>query len=296
KIIKKEQPDILHIHIWNPASCRYALAIKKIPIITTEHDPFKLSIFKTLIKNNLLKNVRKIIAISQHNKKILEGLYPRHKDKITVIHNGIDTTWWQSQLLRFDENEKIKIKEEVFLAKENTLIVATIAELHERKGQKYLLQAIPETVKKFPNVKFVFIGEGHDRQNLEKLARKLNIENHTIFLGRQKKIPNLLKASDIFCLPSRREAFGLVNLEAMITGLPVVATKTGGIPEIIENNKTGLLVEPENSEALTSALLQLIGDQKLREQFATAGEKTVLENFDAEQMAQKYEKVYESMK
>lgn len=295
KIIKAENPDILHIHIWNPASCRYALTIKKIPIIVTEHDPFKLNIFKTLIKKHLLKKVHKIIAISRHNKKILAQLYPQQKAKIAVIHNGIDTVWWQSQLLRFTDEERKKIKEEAFQAKENTLIVITVAELHERKGQKYLLQAIPEIVKKFPNVKFIFIGGGPNRENLENLAKKLHIENHVEFLGKQKEIPKFLKSSDIFCLPSCREAFGLVNLEAMITGLPVIATRTGGIPEVIIDNKTGLLVESENSRELSRTLEKLIADPQLRNRLADAGQKRLLKNFTAIKMAQEYEKIYASI-
>ena len=107
------------------------------------------------------------------------------------------------------------------LLKENTLIIATIAELHERKGLKYLISAIPEVTEKYPNVKLVIIGEGSERKNLENLIKKLKIENHVILLGRKKEIPKLLKSSNIFVLPSRREAFGLVNLEAMFIPLPV---------------------------------------------------------------------------
>ncbi|MDA1060373.1 MAG: glycosyltransferase [bacterium] len=293
EIIKEEEIDLLHAQIWNPASCRYAYGIKSIPVITTEHDPFKLSFIKNALKKKSLKNVKKIITISNHNKKLLKKLYPNHSSKIEMIHNGLDTLWWQSQLLRFTENDRKHIKEEIFHAKENTLIVTCIAELHERKGQKYLIEAIPEVTEEFPNVKFVFIGKGPNEENLKKLVKKLKLEKHVTFTGQQKEIPKLLKSSDIFCLPSRREAFGLVNLEAMLTPLPVIATKVGGIPEIINEN-TGILVQPEDSKSLSQALNILIENPKIREKMALNGQKQAL-TFDAQNMAKKYEKIYEDV-
>lgn len=299
KILKEEKIDILHAHIWNPASGRYAyLAAKstKIPLITTEHDPFELTPFKNFLKKKLLNNVTKIIAISNDNKKILQKLYPEQAKKVEMIHNGIDITWWQSQLLRFTDDDFHHIKEGLFKAKLDSLIVITVAELHERKGIKYLLQAIPEIVEKFANIKFVIIGDGPDRANLEHLAEKLKISDNVIFLGKQKEIPKLLKSSNIFVLPSRREGFGLVNLEAMITPLPIIATKAGGIPEIVKDKETGILIEPENSEELTKALIKLIADPKLREKYSLAAYDRVTKSFDARIMAKEYEKAYENIR
>lgn len=291
KIIKKEQIDLLHAHIWNPASCRYAYALgSKIPLITTEHDPFPLPTFKNFLKKRSLRRVKRIIAISQNNKELLATLYPKQAVKITVIPNGIDTTWWQSQLLRITEDDIKTIKKDIFGAKPDTFIITCIAELHERKGQKYLLKAVPEIAADFPNTKIVLIGDGPDRANLEKLIKKLKIERHIALLGKKKRIPRLLKSSNIFCLPSRREGFGLVNLEAMMIPLPIVATKVGGIPEVVTDN--GILVEPENSDALAEALKKLISNQDLRKKLADAGYNRVLKHFDAKKMAEKYETVY----
>lgn len=298
KILREEKINILHLHIWNPASCRYAFGAAKslkIPVITTEHDPFKLSALKDFFKRKALHEVKKIITVSKNNAKILKEIYPEYRDKIAVIHNGIDITWWQSQLLRFTEEDRREIKEEKFLARENTLIITSIAELHERKGLKYLIEAVGELVAKYPNIKLVIIGEGSERNNLENLIGKLKLENHVVLLGRQKEIPKLLKSSDIFVLPSRREAFGLVNAEAMITGLPIVASNVGGISEIVEDDESGILVEPENSRELAKALRKLISSESLRENMAKVGQKIVAENFSAKVMAEKYEKIYENI-
>ncbi|MDD3861825.1 MAG: glycosyltransferase family 4 protein [Candidatus Gracilibacteria bacterium] len=299
KIIKEEQPDILHAHIWNPASCRYAYIVAKstkIPLIITEHDPFELSPFKDFFKKKALKFVTKIVAISNNNKTLLSKLYPDHKQKITVIHNGLDLTWWQSQLLRFPDEDLHKIKKDLFHCKENTLVITTVAELNDRKGIKYLINAIPVIIKKYPNTKFVIIGDGPHRKNYENLIKKLKIENHIILLGRQKEIPKLLKSSNIFLLPSIREGFGMVNLEAMITPLPIIATLAGGIPEVVKDGKTGILVETENTNELIKALNKLIPSSSLREKYAIAGHDRVLKKFDAREMTIAYGKLYEDIK
>jgi len=297
KILKDEKIDILHIHVWNPASGRYAILAAnscKIPIVTTEHDPFKLSFLKNLFKKSTLEKVKTIITVSENNQKILQKLYPEHKKKIKVIYNGIDISWWQSQTLRFTDEDRKTIKKNIFLADTDTLIIISIAELHERKGLKYLIEAIPDIIKKYPETKLVIIGEGKDRKNLEHLIGRLGIENHVLLAGKQKEIPKVLKSSDIFVLPSLREAFGLVILEAMITGLPVIASKVGGIPEII-NNKNGLLVESENPEKLANTLLDLIAHPDRCKKLSAYGQKTVLEKFTAKKMAEEYEREYSSI-
>jgi glycosyltransferase involved in cell wall biosynthesis len=295
KIVKAENIDLIHAHVWNPASCRYVFLLKGIPIITTEHDPFKLSRIKNIFKKYSLKKIKKIITVSNNNKQVLEGLFPDHKNKISVIHNGIDVDWWQSQLLRLAEEDYSNIKKNLFYANKNTLIISTIAELHERKGIKYLIEAMKKITEVFPNVKLVVIGEGDERRNLEDLIEKLALQKHVVLMGRQQEVPKLLKSSDIFCLPSKREAFGLVNAEAMITRLPVVASAVGGIPEIVQDGVTGILVPPENSGKLAEALVEVIGDPKKRFEMGVKGFELVLKKFNAKLMAKEYEKMYETI-
>lgn len=298
KILKEENIDIIHAHVWNPASCRYvflAASRTKTPIITTEHDPFKISFIKDLFKKHSLKQISKIITVSENNKKILTELYPDQSEKIEVIHNGIDSTWWKSQLLRYRPEDRKKIKEELFHAKENTFIIISVAELHERKGQEFIIKAIPAVIKKYPNVKLVLVGEGPNKDNLKKLVKELEMERHVTFTSKQKEIPKLLKSSNIFILASKREAFGLVNAEAMICGLPIIACKVGGIPEIVKDSETGILIEPQNPEEISKALLILIENPETRKTLGEKGRARVLEKFDAKIMAEKYEKVYSSI-
>lgn len=311
EIIKNEEIDIMHVHLWNPASGRFALLAGKsanIPMIVTEHDPFKINFIKNLFKKFTLGNILKIIAISRENQKLLSKLYPKHSKKIKVIHNGIDLTWWKSQLLSLNKNTIRNIREDMFCIphseeedrpiKNNTLVGLTVAELHPRKGLHILLHAIQLLIKEIPenkrNIRFAIAGDGPQRETLEKLIEKRGLTEYVTLLGRQKKIPHLMKSADFFVLPSVREAFGLVNLEAMISGLPVIATKTGGIPEIIEDNKTGLLVNPESTEELKEAIKQLISSKPLRDRLSKSGKSEVEKNFSAEKMSKEYEKIYNS--
>ncbi len=294
KIIKSEEIDILHANIWNPASCRYAAAAASlctIPLITTEHDPFELSKIKNFFKKGTLKKTQKIITVSEENSKVLKKLYPEHAQKISVIHNGIDTDWWQSQILRFTPEQRLEIKEKIFHAKQDTLIITTVAELHERKGLKYAIQGIKPITNKYPNIKLVIIGTGKQEKELRTLVKKLGLEKNVTLTGKQKQIPRLLKASDIFLLPSVREAFGFVNLEAMICELPIVASAVGGIPEIV-NLKNGILVKSQNVDAITQALIKMIESEQLRHILANEGKKRVLKEFTAKIMAKKYEEIY----
>ncbi len=294
-IITENGIDILHAHIWNPASCRYAY-MQKVPLVITEHDPFKINSIKNIFKKFALKKTKKIVTVSKNNEELLKKLYPSQKDKIKVIHNGLDLTWWDSQLIRFNEDDISEVKRKIFQAEEDTLIITTIAELHPRKGIKYLVGAMPKIVEKYPNVKLVIVGEGKEKPFLEKLAKNLKVKNHVEFLGRRKEIAKILKASNIFALPSEREAFGMVNLEAMSTPLPIVASKVGGIPEVILNGKTGILVEPKDTKELRLALEKLIEDQSLREKMAKAGRKRLEKHFSARKMAEEYEKIYKDVK
>jgi len=274
KIIHSNNIALLHAHVWNPASCRYAyLAAKscKIPLIITEHDPGKISILKTIIKKWLIKNVSAVIAVSHENAKLLAELYPDLKDKITVIHNGIDIAEFESRL-----KEKQKFDKKTILC---------VAELHPRKGLKYLIEAFNKIDD--DNLQLIIAGDGSEKRKLKQM------KSNVILLGKRDDVPQLMAASDLFVLPSLHEAFGLVLLEAMIAKLPIISTNSGGVPEIIEHGKNGLLVPPANSDALAEAIKTLLNSPELNKKFIQNGLEKVYKNFRAETMAEKTAEVYD---
>lgn len=291
--LKKLLPefDIMHMHVWNPASCRYGfLATKKTPLVITEHDPFPLNGVKGWFKKKLMKRVQRIIVASEAAKQLVLEQEESWDPLITVIPNGIDIETWREQAHIPNRNEFRRIH---FNALPNGKVILCVAELSPRKGQKYLIEAVRMLSPEFPNVKLVFIGEGPSRKHYENLAHPL--EDRVLFLGHRKEIAKFMAASDIFVLPSVREAFGLVLLEASISGVPVIATNVGGIPEIIEDSKTGLLVAPEDSKKLASAIRLLLTDRDLGQKLARGASQRIETRFRAKTMAERTGELYDSV-
>ena len=297
-LIKSRRIDLMHIHVWNPASCRYAFMVAKkynLPTVITEHDPFELKGLKNAVKKKLIKHVNAIITVSEANKKKMEHLFPSMRDKLKNIHNGIDVTWFESQLLSFSKNKRDEYREKHFNAKENNTVILSVAELHERKGLKYLIKALPSIIEEKPQTILVIAGSGPLRNDLEKLAMREGMMDHVRFLGFKKDIPHIMAASDIFVLPSKKEAFGLVLLEACIARVPVVASNVGGIPEIIEHEKNGLLVTPENPRKLAESILTILNNNLKRDTYTENAYKKVKETFDAKIMAKKTSNLYDNV-
>lgn len=166
------------------------------------------------------------------------------------------------------------------------------------KGIEYLIEAIPHVVKKHDNCSFVFAGDGAIRQQAENLARKLDISEYIIFEGfvPYAKINRYYQQCDIVVIPSVwPEPFGRSLIEAMACGKPVIATKAGGIPEIVEHGETGLLVEPANSGEIANALTLLLDNDEMRMEMGRRGRKVVEEKYSAEAIARKVLIVYETI-
>lgn len=201
--------------------------------------------------------------------------------KGVVIHNGIDfeeigrtgagiaTAEWQPYLL-------------------------CIAAHNEKKALDVLLKAFSQISEAHCKVRLLVVGDGPLRRQHEELARSLALEHRVKFLGRRgrSEIARLLQDCTMFVLPSRSEPFGMVVAEALACRKAVVASAVGGIPEIIENGRSGILVEPDNPGALARALVTILEDDSLRESIAAAGYERVLERFGCEQMGARYEGLY----
>lgn len=296
-LLRKEKPNLVHIHLWNPGSCRYAFSVinkKNTKIITTEHDPFPLKGLKNSLKKKTLKKIDHVVAVSDANKDLLIKLYPELKNKISTIHNGIDIDKFDKSLFHFSTQYKARIKEQLFNAKNEDFIILSIAALHPRKGLNYLMEAFKNIHAKDPKTKLIIVGEGPERKNLTKLIKILELDNDVMLLGEQNNIPQILKSSDLFVLASLKEAFGLVLLEAMAAQIPVIASEVGGIPEIIQHNKSGLLVQPANIEDLTNGIRTIMNNPALKQKLTYVAHHHV-KNFDIKVTSQKTEKLYDSI-
>lgn len=283
--------DLFHMHIWNPASGRFGfLAARGKPLIITEHDPFPLTGMKGWVKKKLLPGAKKIIVASLAAKKLVEAQEPGVGEKITVVPNGIDVEGFQQQTELIDRHE---FRKKYLGASPMDRVIVCVAELHERKGQKYLIEAMRTVVAAMPNVKLVLVGEGGERHTYERLSKPLG--TNIVFAGHQKNVGQFMAAADVFALPSVREAFGLVLLEAAVAGIPVIATRVGGIPEIVIDGETGILVPPEDPSSLASALLDVLRNPEEVVRMTRQAKLRVNHLYTAKEMAEKTAAVYDAV-
>jgi len=227
-------------------------------------------------EKKLMKRSDALIAVSTYTRKELIDLYDVDEEKIHVIYNGVDVQ-------KFKPNrDGVGLRRELELDEEQKIILC-VGRLYHRKGLTTLLQSISKVVQKFDNVKFVISGKGFkkNKENLLRLTEKLKIENSVMFLGYfpDEKLPDLYAASDIFVLPALYENFPFAILEAQSTGLPVISTNVGGIPEFLKDNKNGLLVEPGDPEQLAQKILILLQNPELAEKLGRRGRRLVEEKF-----------------
>ncbi|MFA7193535.1 MAG: glycosyltransferase [Candidatus Paceibacterota bacterium] len=225
------------------------------------------------------------IAVSENIKKQVFG-WPFTPNKITIIHNGVkeidfyDKTKARGILAEINQN----INPDKFL-------VGTIAELHPIKGLDILVDAI-KSIEANIDAQIVIIGEGHIRKELEEQIKNYNLENKVILLGFLDNAAKYLKAFDLFILPSRSEALALVVLEAGLGDVPVIATKVGGLPEIISNESFGKIVEPENYKSLAEAIKNSIENYEQTKTTAQNLKTRVEENFNYQKMLDKTISLY----
>jgi glycosyltransferase involved in cell wall biosynthesis len=173
-------------------------------------------------------------------------------------------------------------------------VVTTVANLRAEKGLEVLLAAAARVVRDRPGTVFQLVGNGTMRERLEAQARELGLGDAVRFLGHREDVPEVLHGSDLFVLPSRSEAFPNGVVEGMAAGLPVVASDVGGIPELIEHERNGLLVPVGDDQALAAALLRLIDDPVKAAALAAAARDTIQRGYSFERMVAAFEALYVS--
>lgn len=168
---------------------------------------------------------------------------------------------------------------------EHDVWIGTVAELHPVKGLSYAIEAIKIVRKNYPTLRYLILGDGQTREALEMQITESGLEHTVFLLGHVKDAPQYGKAYDLFLLPSLSEAFGIALLEAGLAELPVIASNVGGIPEIITNNETGVLVPPKNPDAIAAAIDSLLANEPLRYKLGQTLEKRVQKEFSIERLA-----------
>ena len=288
RLIKRHRIQIVNIHYPTDRSfycaiCRWILPIK---LITSVHGADILLEGRRKVRYSrairfLLFSSDLIVTVSRAFQKHFLSIFPDLQGKTVFIHNGVD-------LAELSENS------ENGTGGEQGQYVLCIAAHYERKGLDVLIHAVSSLNDVDLPFKLLLVGDGPLREQLEDLAVSLGVHERIEFLGKQGRgqVAKLLHCCDVFVQPSRSETFGIAIIEAMACKKPVVATRVGGIPEIIENGKNGILVEPDNPDALAEAIMTVLKNKDLKEAIANNGYATVQERFRYENTGSAYESVF----
>lgn len=229
---------------------------------------------------------KKVIANSNAVKEFIVQQEKISHFKIEVIPNGIDLSVFHK------DDKRPDLREEFGLSKDH-FVIGTIGTLSEKKGQRFLIHSAIRILEVFNQARFIFVGDGPIEGELKKLTKRLNLSDKIIFTGLRKDIPAILSMFDLFCLPSVYESCPNAILEAMACSLPVVTTNVGGIPELVINGETGVLVPPQDTDALSKAIINLMKNGQSGEKMGQLGCKIVKENFNLARMIGSYMNLYE---
>lgn len=252
-------------------------------IISTVHNSLKdyeVSPLKRWLYVRLLRLtlplVHRIICVSEANRRDLIEECPAAEATTQTIYNGVDLSVFSSQPNHRNVRQG--------LGTIQGPVLVTIARLTEQKGHRYLLQALPGLRETWPQLCCVFVGEGELQSALRCMATDLGVEQACQFVGAREDIPEILAAADLFVLPSLSEGFPFVLLEALAMGCPVVASRVNGVPELIGDRKTGLLVPPRDPQALARAIRDMLSDPTAALRMGAEGRALVRERFTVDRM------------
>ncbi|HKO31864.1 MAG TPA: glycosyltransferase family 4 protein [Nitrospiraceae bacterium] len=263
---------------------RIAGRLARVPvIISTVHNSlkdyevrsFRRGIYTFMLRLTL-PFVHRIICVSDANRWDLIDECPAAKAKTHTVYNGVDLSAFSSQFDRQDVRQEIGVLEGP--------VLVTIARLTEQKGHRYLIQALPCLLETWPQLCCLFVGEGELRDALHRMAIDLGVERTCRFVGVRQDIADILTAADVCVLPSLSEGFPFVLLEALAIGCPVVASRVNGVPELIEDHKTGLLVPSRDSQALARAIREVLSNPTAASKMGAKGQAMVRERFTVDHM------------
>ena len=198
--------------------------------------------------------------------------------RISVVHSGID-------LARFDGVDAAGLAEEFGLPA-STVKIGNVAAMADHKGQRYLIEAVPLVAAEEPDTKFFIVGDGELKDDLRERAERLGVTDRIIFTGFRRDVPRLLAYFDVFVMSSHMEGLCTSVMDALAMSKPVVASRAGGIPEIVEHERNGLLVPPKDPPALAAAIVRMIRDTELRHRLSGAARGRIERHFSADAMVE----------
>lgn len=288
RLFRSLRPDVVHSRNWSCVDAIVGARLAGVPIVVHgEHgrgadDPEGRNISRRVGRWLLAPMVTQFVTVSRDLARWLAEDVRLSPAKILAICNGVDTG-------RFAPGGRSAARAALGIASDS-IVMGTVARLDPVKDQVGLLRAFAQVGD--PRTVLVIAGDGPCRAELEAAVSALGLDGRVRLLGERKDVPRILTALDVFVLPSLGEGISNTILEAMATGLPVIATRVGGNPELISEGVTGILVEPRSPAALAVAMRQYLGDPRLASQHGRAARERAQSMFSLEVMVDAYEELY----
>ena len=291
KLLKELKPDLVYAHSSKAgALTRLACLGLKIPVIYNPHGwafNMRQSKLKTcaykLIEKIQVPFTTKIVCISEAEQKSALDNKICKQDKLEVIPNGID-------FAEIDKAKKLTRKE--LGIPDDALVVGQVGRLTKQKAPDIFVEMASRVKQEVPNAYFLMVGNGDQEAEIRQKIKALGLEDSFLITGWVENPTSYINCMDVATLLSRWEGFGLVLAEYMYCGVPVVATKVDAIPYVLQNGKTGLLVEKDSPKAVVQAMISLYNDDNLRKQLITQGLRTVQEKYDVQRVAEQTKEIY----
>ena len=295
KLIRREKYDLVHTHNSKGGILgRIAAWICRTPIVIHTIHGFAFHDSETWLRRKLFITLErwtagmahKLIAISEPLREWGLRLGIGKPEQYTKIYSGIEIN-------KFRIPVDVQAMRSEFGLLEDDLVFGLVAKLWEGKGHLLAIEALKKIRQTVPNAKLVFVGEGHLREHIVRTVKEMGVEDHVVLTGFRTDIAQLNAMFDVAILASDFEGMGRVLLEAMVMGKPVVATNVGGIPDVVDDGITGLLIHKGDASTLATATLTLLQDPALRKKMGDAGYEKITEQFSAVTMVRKISEVYE---
>lgn len=293
--LRRERFDLIHSHLFGAnVVARVVGRLAGVPVILNSHhgtDAWRKSSWR-LLERRTAPLADRIVTCSEAVRRtaVEEVGLPPHQ--VVAIPNGVCWERFAPASPSSHVEWGKRVREELGLAGDR-LVVGCVGRLEEpTKGGAVLIDAFEKVVHRCPSAVCLMVGDGPARSKLESRARRRGMESRLLFLGERRDIPRLLQALDLYVQPSLFEGFGLAAVEAMAAGLPVVASRVGGLPEVIEDGQTGDLVPPGNSPALAEAMVALLEEKSRRRSYGMRGRERARLRFPLERMVRGWTGLY----
>jgi L-malate glycosyltransferase len=292
--LRKERFTVVHSHdLWSNLVAVPAARVAGTPVIFSSQRDLAHLYWYTPFRRRIIGFIHRwatgVTVNSLAVSELVQKEFHVPLSRIRVIRNGV-------AFERFSSSSADRKKLVPAVGRKDKLIL-TVANMHTpSKGHLDLIEAVRQLIPLYPDAKFVLVGDGAERLNIERRARESGVQEAMVFLGQCANIPELLACSDLFVLPSRAEGLPNSLLEAMASGVAVVATAVGGVPEVIQEDVNGVLVPPQNPARLANAILRLLRDPEFAKRIGLAAREHVRTGFNFDRVVAELESAYQVSK